>query len=65
MNHKIASHYEMVKKYHPEYLEAVEKLGLRQKMPDPLMKKPPNSFNLQLPLPVNRKEPPTAIQKEP
>ena len=27
MKHKIADHYEKVKKFHPEYLEAVEKLG--------------------------------------
>ncbi|PLX00165.1 MAG: alkylhydroperoxidase [Marinilabiliales bacterium] len=39
MNHKIASHYEMVKKYHPEYLEAVEKLGLTAKDAGPIDEK--------------------------
>ncbi|MEE4258398.1 MAG: carboxymuconolactone decarboxylase family protein [Bacteroidales bacterium] len=36
MNQKIASHYEMVKKYHPEYLEAVEKLGITAKDAGPI-----------------------------
>ena len=39
MNHKIASHYEMVKKYHPEYLEAVEKLGRMAKDAGPIDEK--------------------------
>ena len=39
MNHKIASHYEMVKKYHPEYLEAVENLGLTAKNAGPIDEK--------------------------
>lgn len=36
MKHEIASHYETVKKYHPEYLEAVEKLGLQVKSEGPI-----------------------------
>lgn len=36
MKHKIASHYEMVKKYHPEYLAAVEQLGEKAKAEGPL-----------------------------
>jgi AhpD family alkylhydroperoxidase len=39
MNHKIANHYEMVKKYHPEYLEAVENLGLKAKNAGPIDEK--------------------------
>lgn len=36
MAHKIADHYEKVKKYHPEYLEAVESLGQVVKQSGPL-----------------------------
>lgn len=39
MSHKIANHYEKVKKYHPEYLEAVEKLGLTAKNAGPIDEK--------------------------
>lgn len=39
MAHKIAKHYEMVKKYHPEYLEAVENLGAVTKNSGPLDEK--------------------------
>lgn len=39
MKHKIASHYEMVKKYHPEYLKAVEGLGETAKKAGPIDKK--------------------------
>lgn len=39
MSHKIANHYVMVKKYHPEYLDAVEKLGLTAKEAGPLDEK--------------------------
>lgn len=43
MDKKIANHYEMVKKYHPEYLDAVEKLGITVKKDGPLDEK-----NIQL-----------------
>ena len=36
MAHKIADHYEKVKKYHPEYLEAVESLGQVVKQSGPI-----------------------------
>ena len=39
MSHKIANHYEKVKKNHPEYLEAVEKLGLTAKNAGPIDEK--------------------------
>lgn len=39
MKHKIAPHYETVKKYHPEYLEAVEKLGETVKKDGPINEK--------------------------
>lgn len=39
MKHQIASHYETVKKYHPEYVEAVEKLGKAVKDAGPLDEK--------------------------
>lgn len=39
MKHKIASHYEMVKKYHPEYLDAVENLGKSVKDVGPIDEK--------------------------
>lgn len=39
MKHKIASHYEMVKKYHPEYVEAVENLGKTVKNEGPIDEK--------------------------
>ena len=39
MEHKIASHYETVKKFHPDYLEAVEKLGDAAKNAGPLDEK--------------------------
>jgi len=39
MAHKIADHYEKVKKYHPDYLEAVEKLGATVRQSGPIDKK--------------------------
>lgn len=39
MKHKIASHYKIVKKYHPEYLEAVENLGKTVKEAGPIDEK--------------------------
>ncbi len=39
MKHEIASHYETVKKHHPEYLEAVEKLGKLVKGEGPIDEK--------------------------
>lgn len=39
MEHKIANHYLTVKKYHPEYLDAVEKLGETVKSAGPLGEK--------------------------
>jgi alkylhydroperoxidase/carboxymuconolactone decarboxylase family protein YurZ len=39
MPHKIADHYEKVKKYHPEYLEAVERLGETAKQSGPVDEK--------------------------
>ena len=39
MKHKIADHYQKVKKYHPEYLEAVETLGLQVKSAGPIDEK--------------------------
>ncbi|MBE0655347.1 MAG: carboxymuconolactone decarboxylase family protein [Bacteroidales bacterium] len=36
MTDKIASHYQTVKDFHPEYMEAVEKLGLAAKNAGPL-----------------------------
>jgi AhpD family alkylhydroperoxidase len=36
MERKIASHYETVKKYHPDYLEAVENLGKKAKDAGPI-----------------------------
>ncbi|HYW95909.1 MAG TPA: carboxymuconolactone decarboxylase family protein [Bacteroidales bacterium] len=39
MEHKIATHYETVKKFHPEYLDAVEKLGDAAKNAGPLDEK--------------------------
>jgi 4-carboxymuconolactone decarboxylase len=46
MSHKIASHYQMVKKHHPEYLNAVEKLGLTAKDAGPVDNK--NAHLIQL-----------------
>lgn len=43
MNHKIANHYEMVKKHHPEYIDAVENLGKIAKNAGPI-----DSKNAQL-----------------
>jgi 4-carboxymuconolactone decarboxylase len=39
MEHKIAGHYETVKKYHRDYLDAVEKLGDAAKNAGPLDEK--------------------------
>ncbi len=39
MDRKIASHYEIVKKHHPNYLKAVEKLGDAAKNAGPLDEK--------------------------
>ncbi|MCB0804453.1 MAG: carboxymuconolactone decarboxylase family protein [Bacteroidales bacterium] len=39
MKHKIAEHYEMVKKYHPDYLLAVERLGETAKSAGPIKEK--------------------------
>ena len=39
MSHKIPEHYEKVKKYHPDYLEAVERLGIIAKKSGPLDEK--------------------------
>jgi len=39
MSHKIPEHYEKVKKYHPDYLEAVERLGVIAKKSGPLDEK--------------------------
>lgn len=39
MKHEIASHYEKVKKYHPEYLKAVEELGMKVKAEGPIDEK--------------------------
>jgi AhpD family alkylhydroperoxidase len=39
MKHKVAEHYEKVKKYHPEYLEAVERLGETAKSTGPINQK--------------------------
>lgn len=39
MKHEIASHYKTVKKYHPEYLEAVENLGKTVKEAGPVDEK--------------------------
>lgn len=39
MAHKIPEHYENVKKYHPDYLEAVERLGVLAKKSGPLDEK--------------------------
>ena len=36
MSKKIADHYKMVKKYHPNYLEAVENLGETAKAAGPI-----------------------------
>ena len=36
MSKKIAKHYEMVKEYHPDYLEAVENLGEVAKKAGPI-----------------------------
>lgn len=36
MKHKIADHYEKVKKYHPDYLDALENLGKSIKEAGPL-----------------------------
>lgn len=36
MKKKIAKHYEIVKKYHPEYMDAVENLGIISKKAGPL-----------------------------
>ncbi|MGC9344814.1 MAG: carboxymuconolactone decarboxylase family protein, partial [Bacteroidales bacterium] len=36
MKKKIAKHYEIVKKYHPEYMKAVENLGMVAKQAGPL-----------------------------
>jgi len=39
MTHKIAEHYEKVKAYHPDYLEAVERLGVISRKSGPLDEK--------------------------
>ncbi len=39
MENKIAAHYETVKKFHPEYLKAVEKLGETARTAGPLDRK--------------------------
>lgn len=39
MSHKIPEHYEKVKKHHPDYLEAVERLGVIVKKSGPLDEK--------------------------
>lgn len=39
MANKIPEHYEKVKKYHPDYLEAVERLGILSKKSGPLDEK--------------------------
>ncbi len=39
MANKIPEHYEKVKKYHPDYLEAVERLGVLTKKSGPLDEK--------------------------
>lgn len=39
MKHKIADHYEQVRTYHPEYLDAVEQLGKTAKEAGPLDEK--------------------------
>lgn len=39
MKHKIADHYEKVKKYHPDYLKAVENLGQTAKASGPIDEK--------------------------
>ncbi len=39
MEHKVASHYDTVKKFHPSYLDAVEKLGDAAKDAGPLDEK--------------------------
>jgi AhpD family alkylhydroperoxidase len=39
MSHKIPEHYEKVKKYHPDYLEAVERLGVIAKKSGPIDEK--------------------------
>lgn len=39
MANKIPEHYEKVKKYHPDYLEAVERLGILAKKSGPLDEK--------------------------
>jgi AhpD family alkylhydroperoxidase len=36
MKHKIAPHYQLVKKHHPEYIKAVEHLGEAAKKAGPL-----------------------------
>lgn len=36
MKHKIADHYEMIRKYHPDYLIAVERLGETTKAAGPM-----------------------------
>lgn len=46
MAHKIPEHYEKVKKYHPDYLEAVERLGVIAKKSGPINEK--NSQLIQL-----------------
>ncbi len=39
MNHKVATHYDTVRKFHPDYLNAVEKLGDAAKEAGPLDEK--------------------------
>ena len=39
MKHEIAGHYETVKKYHPKFLDAVEKLGKSVKKAGPVDEK--------------------------
>ena len=39
MKHKIAEHYEKVKAYHPNYLEAVERLGVISRKSGPIDEK--------------------------
>ncbi len=39
MSHKVATHYDTVRKFHPDYLNAVEKLGDAAKEAGPLDEK--------------------------
>ena len=39
MKHKIADHYQKVKTYHPDYFEAIERLGIISKQSGPIDEK--------------------------